>query len=300
MSLRDKPTAKGAEMETQDLDRIRFVTQHFNDLQGLRYEVPLGLATLGAGGLIHFAHRPLAFLPAFLFLPAFVLLLWGRRHYRKAYGEVEPQPSDPVPVAIFSPAGPISRLEDFEQTTPIVRHVSVTMGLALAVFLFLHIVPQTHFLIGGHEALGQHPHIQLEETFLASSEGLHYQNEIGYCSMRSPSMLRAFSAQTVYLLYGSFLLSLWFWRERRPSQGHHLALAVLLLGLSLGGLSLGFLIPFYSQVLRMLDVLLPVLVYPGLALLLCGSAMILTGLLDHQQLVRALGQPETSREEQES
>lgn len=287
-------------METRDLDRIRFVTQHFNDLQGLRYEVPLGLITLGAGGLVHFAGRPLALLPAFLFLPAFVLLLWARRHYRKAYGEVEPQPSDPVPVAIFSPAGPVSRLEDIEPVAPIVRHVSVTMGLALVVFLFLRMMPQTHILIRGDEALGQHPHIQLEEEFLASSEGRSYRNEIGYCSMRSPSMLRAASAQTLYLLYGSFLLGLWFWRERRPSQGHHLALAVLLLGLSLGGLSLGLLIPFYWQVLRMLDVLLPVLVYPGVALLLCGGAMILAGLFDHRQLVRALGRPAALREEEES
>jgi hypothetical protein len=287
-------------METLNLDRIRFVTQHFNDLQGLRYAVPLGLITLGAGGLIHFANQPLAFLSAALFLPALGLLLWARRHYRRAYGVVEPQPSDPVPVAIWSPAGSVSRLEDIEPAAPILRHLSLTMGLALAAFLLLHLVPKTHILIRGSEALGQHPHIQLEEEFLASSEGLPYLNETGYCSMRSPSMLRAFSAQSVYLLYGSFLLGLWFWRERRPPQGYQLALAVLLLGLSLGGLSLGLLIPFYGQVLRMLDGLLPVLVYPGVALLLCGSAMILTGLLDHHQLVRALGQPAMSWEEEES
>lgn len=278
-------------MEARDLDRIRFVTQHFNGLQGLRFGVPLGLITLGLGGMVHFAHGPLAFLPAVLFLPAFGLLLWARRHYRKAYGEVEAQPADPVPVAIFSPAGPISRLEDFEPAAPIVRHVSLTMGLALVVFLLLHLVPQTHILIRGHEALGQHPRIELEGEFLESAEGRQYLNETGYCTMRTPSMLRAFSARTLYLLYGSFFLGLWFWRERRPSQGYHLALAVLLLGLSLGGLSLGLLIPFYWQVLRMLDVVLPVLVYPGVALLLCGAAMVLAGLLDHRQLVRALGRP---------
>jgi hypothetical protein len=284
-------------METRDLDRIRFVTQHFNDLQGLRYEVPLGLITLGAGGMVHFANQPLAYLPAVLFLPTVGLLLWARRHYRRAYGEVEPQPADPVPVAIFSPAGPISRLEDFEPAAPIVRRVSLTMGLALVVFLLLHLVPQTHIVIQGHEALGQHPRIQLEGDFLDSAEGRQYMNEVGYCTMRTPSMLRAFSAQTLYLLYGSFFLGLWFWRERLPSQGGHLALAVLLLGLSLGGLSLGLLIPFYWQVLRMLDVLLPVLVYPGVALLVCGAAMIVAGLLDHRQLVRALGRPATAEVE---
>lgn len=281
-------------METRDLERIRFVTWHFNDLQGLRYEVPLGLIALGVGGLIHFASRPLAYLPALLFLPALGLLLWARRHYRRVYGEVEPPMADPVPVAIFSPAGPISRLEDFEPAAPIVRHVSLTMGLALVVFLLLHLVPQTHIGIQGHEALGQHPRIQLEGEFLESAEGRKHMNDTGYCTMRSPAMLRAFSAQTLYLLCGSFFLGLWLWRDRRPSQGYHLGLAVLLLGLSLGGLSLGLLIPFYWEVLRMLDPLLPVLVYPGVALLLCGAAMILAGLFDHLQLVRALGRPATA------
>ena len=98
-------------MESRSLDRIRFVTQHFNDLQGLRYAVPLGLIALGVGGLIHFASRPLAYLPAVLFLPALGLLLWAKRHYRRAYGEVEMPMADPVPVAIFSPGGPVSRIE---------------------------------------------------------------------------------------------------------------------------------------------------------------------------------------------
>ena len=165
------------------------------------------------------------------------------------------------------------------------------MGLALVVFLLLHLVPQTHILIRGEEALGQHPRIQLEEEFLASAEGRKYMYDIGYCTMRTPAMLRAFSAQTLYLFCGSFFLGLWFWRERRPSQKYQLLLAALLLGLSLGGISLGLLIPFYWQALRMLDPLLPVLVYPGVALLVCGAAMILAGLLDHRQLVRTLGRP---------
>jgi hypothetical protein len=38
-----------------------------------------------------------------------------------------------------------------------------------------------------------------------------------------------------------------------------------------------------------INFLSPALVYPGVALLLCGSAMSLAGLLDHWQLARALG-----------
>ena len=49
-------------MESQNLDRIRFVTRHFNDLQGLRYLVPIGLITLSVGGTIHFASWPLLLL----------------------------------------------------------------------------------------------------------------------------------------------------------------------------------------------------------------------------------------------
>ena len=277
-------------MESRDLDRIRFVTRHFHDLQGLRYAVPLGLITLSAGGLIHFANRPLAYLPAVLFLPALGLLLWARRHYR-AYGEVEPQPSDPVPVAIWSPAGPVSRLEDFELVPPIVRHVSIPMGLTLLVFLFLRVWPQVHILIRGDETLGQHPQVLLEiEAWSGYWNG---------CTMGSPAMLKAGAAQAVHAVFGSFFLGLWLWRERRRSQSHYLVLAVLLLGFSALGTSLGILLLVDREIVGLLDVLLPVLVYPGVALLLCGAAMVLTGLLDHRQFVQALGRPAAKNSRQE-
>jgi hypothetical protein len=223
-----------------------------------------------------------------------------RRYYRNAFGEVEAQPADPVPVPIFSSAGPVSRLEGFEQTTPIVRHFSVTMALALILFLFFHTIPQTHIMIQGEESLGQHPHVMLEGETLGTTPLVGIYKYKNACSMRSPAMIRATSAQTLYVLYGSFFLGVWLWRERRRSQGHHLALAVLLLGLSALGTSLGFLVPVHGEMVWIVDILLPVLVYPGVALLLCGSAMILTGLLDHHQLVRALGKPAMSWEEEES
>lgn len=107
---------------------------------------------------------------------------------------------------------------------------------------------------------------------------------------RPPSTLRAVFGQTMYVLYGSAFLGVWLWRERRRSQGHHLVLAVLLLGLSALGASLGFYVQ-EGGIPRAFDLFLPALVYPGLALLLCGSSMILAGLLDHGQLVRTLGRP---------
>ena len=53
-------------------------------------------------------------------------------------------------------------------------------------------------------------------------------------------------------------------------------------------------------IIALLTVVLPALVYPGMALLLCGSSMVLTGLLDHWQLVRALGGPVAAEEEEYS
>ena len=67
-------------MKPHDLDRIRFVTRHFHDLQGLRYGVPLGLVALSGGVTAFFAGRPplLLFLQAAVVLGAFFLALRSR------------------------------------------------------------------------------------------------------------------------------------------------------------------------------------------------------------------------------
>jgi hypothetical protein len=260
-------------METRDLDRIRFVTQHFNDLQGLRYWVPLGVITLGWGGP--------TFLRVASFLGALLLMLGAKRYYRNAYGEVEQQPVDPVPVPIFGP--PISRLEGIQQVTPIVRHFLVTVAVAVALFSFCQAVPP-NFLVEGDESLDQHPRIFLEP---APSLGPPLIKVLEGAPVRAPSMIRAVVAQTMYVLSGSLFLGIWLWRERRGS--HHLVLAILLLGLSALGTSLGFLAGRNGEIAPNIDFFLPVLVYPGMALLACGSSMILAGLIDHWQLVRALG-----------
>jgi hypothetical protein len=75
----------------------------------------------------------------------------------------------------------------------------------------------------------------------------------------------AFPALLLYALYGSLFLSIWLLQERRLSQSYHLGFGVLLLGFSAASAP------------------------PWAAPLLCGSAMILAGLLDHCRLARALG-----------
>lgn len=277
-------------METRDLERIRFVTRYFNDLQGLRYGVPLGLITLAWEGP--------APLRTGLFLAAFLLMIGAKRYYRNTVGEVERPPIDPAtdlsPISLFHPGGPVSRL-NAPQVPPAARHLLVIVGLAVIVFSFFQSIPP-NLLITGAEAPGLHPRVSVDPANFLGSSGFRAG------LMRSPSMLRGVFAQTMYLLYGSMFLGIWLWRERHPSQGRHLAFAVLLLGCSALGTSLGYFAGSGGevQIPRFLDPFLPALVYPEVALLLCGSSMVLTGLLDHWQLVRALGRPVEMEEEEYS
>lgn len=265
--------------QIRDLERIRFITQHFNDLQGLRYWVPLGLITLAWGSP--------ALLRAVLLGGALLLLLGAGRYYRNTFGEVEGQPLEPAaelyPVPIFSPAGPLSRLEGFRQVTPMARLLLTTLAVAMALFVYFQAIPP-NFVV--HGELGRHPRIQREA---APYFGPPLIKVLEGGEARSPSMVKAVLAQAIYVLHGSLLLGVWLWRGRRRSQSHHLALAILLLGLAALGTSLAFLARPDGQIAQILDTLLPALVYPGLALLFCGSSMVLAGLLDHLQLVRGLG-----------
>jgi hypothetical protein len=94
--------------------------------------------------------------------------------------------------------------------------------------------------------------------------------------------------EMLYAIVGSLFFSMWLWRESRPSQGYLLALALPLLGLPALGLllGLGVSIPPSLSGLPLLA-----LAYGWMAQILCGSAMLLAGLLDHRQLVRTLGRP---------
>ncbi|HEV2854028.1 MAG TPA: hypothetical protein VHC97_14615 [Thermoanaerobaculia bacterium] len=150
-------------MQTRDLDRIRFFTRYFNDLQGLRHWVPLGLLTLGAG--VAASHLVSRLLAAPLFLGA-LLLTFGARRF----------------------------------------------------------------------------------------------------------------------------LGVWLRRERRLSQRHYLALGAVLMGLAALGAFLGYLVDEDAEnAVRIINFVLPVVVRPWMALLVCGASTVLAGLLDHWQLVRALG-----------
>jgi len=272
---------------TRDLDRIRFFSRHFNDLQGLRHWVPLGLITLSAGSWLYLAHRPLAVLAAILFLAALVLMAGGRWYYRLTLGHNERQPLQPAAapcsLSIFSPTGPTPRLEGFSQVSPAVRCFLITLGLALTLFFILQAISPT-ILIVESQSLVQPPGLTLDAVFIAEP---HWQRtSIGWLTVQ------AVTAQTLYVLYGSFFLGLWIWRGRRSSQRHDLEIGVLLLGLATFGTLLGFFAwEDREWAVRIINLVLPAVVRPWLALILCGSSMVLAGLLDHRQLVRALRRP---------
>lgn len=82
------PSLKTA-MSVQDLDRIRFVARHFEDLQGLRAGVPMGVALIGFA-----LGEALSGTPRFVCIAAFGggalwLRLGSGAYYRRTFGEVE-------------------------------------------------------------------------------------------------------------------------------------------------------------------------------------------------------------------
>ena len=260
-------------MTAQSLDRIQFVARHFNDLQGLRYGVPLGLITLSVGGTTYFSNRPFLLLRIVLFFGGLLLLLGSGRYYRRTFGRAEGQPVDPAtqPLSVYNPAGrPTPRLVGSPRVSLVVRNLSISLGLALALLLILTAISPAAG-ISTDESLGQAPWLSSSVVYMG--EGV---------SRVSLSMLKV---QLLYALYGSFFLGIWFWRERRPSQSYSLVFGVLLLGCSALSASVGLILPWSP---RIVDTFFLPLAQFWLALLLCGSAMILAGLIDHWQLIRVL------------
>ena len=147
-------------MQTRDLDRIHFITRHFNDLQGLRYCVPMGLLTLSVGGTTYFANPSWVLLRAVLFLGAFLLAFGAKKYYQRTFGEVERQPVQPIAklssISIYSPAGPISRLTDSQGISLSVQRFFITTGLALTLFVILQAISPS-VLINTDESLVQQP-----------------------------------------------------------------------------------------------------------------------------------------------
>jgi hypothetical protein len=173
-----------------------------------------------------------------------------------------------------------------EPLTPAVRHALRTMGLAFTLFfVFQAITPNIRVEEG--DFLGQHYRITLDSVVEAEPSWTRGILSIIQIDIASDSTIRAVGGQMVLALCGSFFLGMWLWRERRRSQRHHLALGALLLGLSVFGTCLGYVVWEDRELaVQIINFILPALVHPWVALLLCGAAMVLAGLIDHWQLVR--------------
>jgi hypothetical protein len=271
-------------METRDLDRIRFVTQHFQDLQGLRLWVPLGLVTLSLGGATYFSNAPWTVLRAVLLVGGLLLAFGARRYYRHTFGEVEGSSFFPAAEAeslsIYSPAGPMLPLEGVRPVTPVVQRFLLATGLAAALCLAFHAVTPA-ILVEVDESAVQPPWATLDAVFLAKPSWTAVPP--------SPSTVKAVLGQLLYALYGSFFLALWLWRGRRASQSYLLVFGAGLLGLSALGTCLGYFVWAEEPTVSILSPFVPAVIHLWMAVLLCGAAMIVAGLLDHRQLVKAMG-----------
>jgi hypothetical protein len=235
-------------MEIQDLERIRFVTRHFHELQGLRRLMPVGLLLLSVAGLSSFTSGPLMLLRVASFAGACLLLLGAGRYYRNTFGEVESPEAEPVAELsslLLTAGGPAQRPQP---VIPIVPRVLLVAGLTCAVFILFQLLFWPPWVTIG-------------------SEVVRWSGD--------PAMTRVMLIQMLYGLCGLFFLGTWWLREKLPSQGYYVGIGLLLSGLS-------SLSPWFA----------PAAIHLGIALLLCGSAMVLAGLLDHWQLVRVLGHGE--------
>ena len=274
-------------MSAQKLHQIRFVTTHFNELQGFRYLVPLGLITLSIGGTTYFENGPIRFLRALFLLGGIFLMARAGRYYRRTFGEVKRQPVLPAAavdsLSIYSPAGSVPRLASRRRIHPAARWLPAAMGLCFVLLLTVRAVSPA-FTVSTDESLVQAPWLALDSmaTYTGFTEPLPV--EWSWLTLKT---------QIMYLFYGALFLALWLWRGRRLSQSYHLVLGGLLLGLSAAGACMGF---FLSGDWgpRMVGIgvwFLPALAHFWVAVVVCGAAMILAGLMDHWQIVRVLGTP---------
>jgi hypothetical protein len=273
-------------MTTRDVERIRFVTQHFNDLQGLRFEVPVGLWVMGYGGLHLFPAGPLTFLFFVVCMTGFVIS-WrvsprGGSYYRRRFGEVEQLPAlygvELSAVSVYSPAGPAPLAFGRRPVHPVTRWILIPAALALALFVILRAVSPSA-AISTDSSLAD-PWREFDAPVV----------EIGAPGPSLGTSLVPALAQALYAVCGACFVGVWFWRERRLWSLYYLVLGIPLLGLAAFGACLG---PAMSALWHLgiagagRFVLLS-LAYFSLAMLLCGAAMVLAGLLDHWQITRVL------------
>jgi hypothetical protein len=279
-------------MAPRDLDRIRFVTRYFNELQGLREAVPYGLQTLGLGVVLFFPNPATIGLFVVLLAGSVALRQGAGAYYQRLFGEVENRPlALGAPAAlpsVFRPAGPSPLLEAPRPRGQFSRRQWQLLAGAVVLYLVLRAISPTVALLTDDSAAD--PWLRLHAPVVETFEGT---SPLDRTLTLGPMLL-----QSSYVLTGAVLVGIWLRRERRLSQLHYLLLGTLLLALAFLGASLGFVLPALWKlgIARLGAVFLPPVAHLSMALILCGTALTLSGLLDHWQLVRTLGHPAAPQE----
>jgi hypothetical protein len=256
-------------MKTADLDRVQFVTRYFNELQGLRLMVPSGLLFLSLAVLAGFKTLPAQLLPVAVLVGTILLRSRLRSYYQTRFGEVESSARLLDPVQSLSPAGSTAAV-----AIPRGRFWTFA-GVAFIPFAILWFLSPVVAI----DTPTDWSRLASQTVLFSGAPSL---------KLDSSALLLA-----MYFFSGSLFLGTWLWRGRRLSQGYYLGLGLLLLGLATVGASLGYVLQalFDRGTSRIAQAFVPALGNPSIALALCGGAFVLAGLLDHWQLVRALGSP---------
>ncbi|HEY0555203.1 MAG TPA: hypothetical protein VGG20_13115 [Thermoanaerobaculia bacterium] len=253
-------------MTSPDLDRIRFVTRHFNELKGGLSLAALGLFFLSPGAAyIGRSHYALVFyLRIALIFGAAALMLYAKTHYQKRFGEV------------------LARREEFP------REAALSIYGAVAVPRARASDANTEF-----KAL-----MMTGRLLLMWVLGILIYVGLRMAGPAVPSMsdpLPIFGSfatvqQLMDIVLGVLFLSTWIWRGRGLSQGYYLALALLILAIPALGATQGFILPALRDhgLIRMARILPAVTDGFETNFLLYGASCLLAGLLDHRQLVRTL------------
>jgi hypothetical protein len=267
-------------VNARQIDRIRFVTQNFQQLQGLRCLVPVGMILLSQGVAGFFPSWPLVVLQMVLSAGAVFMMFGLRAYYRSTFGEVESRRIDAglSPLSVYSPAGS-APLAPERRPVPVKPFLQILLPMLVLLWILRMILPSAIIMTDGS---GVSPWVQLHppvvEVLTAAS------------MPRSSSDLKPFFGQWMYAAFGAIFLTVWFLRGRRLSQSYYLVLGAPLLGLGALGSCLGLVLPalWTRGGPQIPNVILLALAYLWMAQILCGAATVIAGLLDHWQLVRVL------------
>jgi hypothetical protein len=249
-----------------DLDRIRFVTRHFNELKGLTL-ASVGLLIMSSGVPFLRGNSIVDVLSVFGFRMAlvaggFVLARYAKAYYQRI-GEVQ---SLRTPVrrqealSVYSPgAVPWVGNTEREEKVWLFRRMLLIGGLGVGAYVALRTIGPT---------VSIHMPTISGRPFFATCQ------------------------QMIDLLLGTLFLCTWIRRGRRLSQSYYLVLGLVMLALPALGATLGFVMPEvwgHPERVRMLKLLLPPVYDMKMGALVCGACLLVAGLLDHWQLVRVLG-----------